>query len=365
MAHTVSLDAIREHMPHVDVDNLHGRSLPMHCLLDDDGEWNMWLPDANGSLCKMRGSPFEARYFAKNPASQEDIRLFFVEFLNQRANYPETHELSHAAYSDVQNLATSLAKLELMFSARDAWPGVNRMAATELEYIFLTCRSLFDIFQEVIAKLWHRIGSSDPSFTKQNLPESYRRMVLHGGKRMTVDEIVAKHQIPQQIAAAYYATSQFFEWLREYRDYIVHGGKDFECVFVGEEGFAIMCVTPPFSRMNIWCDNNTLPNNLGSLKSVACHVIFTTLQALESVIIELQTVIQFPPPTVPEYALFLCGPNVKHLRNIQDGIRDRPWYTAQDENEERITRRRSSPGHRRSGCSRGLGLLTRLWRGPW
>lgn len=334
MSSPVSLEAIREHLPHVDVDNLGSRLLPLHGVLDDDGEWQMWIPDGKNGLCKIVGEPVEASYFAKKPAKDEDIRLFFVEFLDQRANYPETHKLGRAAYSDVQNLAASLAKLELIFSVRDNWSGTSRMAATELEYIFLNCRSLFDLFQEVIVTLWHRVKLLDTSLSKRNLPKTYRKMVLRADNRMTVDEIVAKHQIPARIAAAYHATSPFFEWLREYRDYIVHSGRDFDCVFVVENGFAISTDAAPFSGMDIWCDSNTLPNNLGSLKSAACHVILTTLRALESVIIEFQSVIQFPPPVVPDYAIFICGPNIKHLAAVAAGIQDDPWYTSADTNKE-------------------------------
>ena len=334
MSCTVSLESIREHLPHVDVDNLGARTLPLHCLLDEDGEWHMWVPDGKDGLCKIIGTPVESCYFAKEPAKQGDIRLFFVEFLDQRANYPETHRLARAAYSDVQNLAASLAKLELIFAASDHWPGTSRMAATELEYIFLNCRSLFDVFQEVIVTLWHRIKLLDTSLSKRNLPKSYGGMVLHDDNRMTVEEIVAKRQIPKQIAAAYHATSPFFEWLRQYRGYIAHSGRDFDCVFVAENGFAISIEAAPFSGMDIWCDANTLPNNLGSLKSAACHVILTTLRALESIIIAFQSVIQFPPPVVPDYAIFICGPNIKHLAEMAAGVQDNPWYAMADTESE-------------------------------
>ena len=326
MSRTISLDAIREHLPHVDVDNLAGRPLPLHCLLSDDGEWLTWIPDGNDGLHKIIATPVEACYFGKQPENENDIRLFFIEFLDQRANYPECHSLARAAYSDVQNLATSLAKLELIFSARNEWSGTSRMAATELEYIFVNCRSLFDVFQELIVKLWGKIKLLDESLSKRNLPSSFRRMVLHADKKMTVDKIVSKHQIPKQIAEAYYATSPFFEWLREYRDYIAHSGKDFDRVFRGESGFAVSIDEAPFSHMAIWCDANTLPNNLGSLKSAACHIILTTLQSLESIIIAFQSVIQCPPPVAPDHAIFIRGPNIGQLATVEAGIEGSPWY---------------------------------------
>lgn len=326
VSRTATLEAIREHLPHVDVDNLGGRHLPLHCLRGEDGEWHMWIPDGKDGLCKIIATPVESCYFAKEPANEGDIRLFFIEFLDQRASYPETHKLSQAAYSDVQNLAASLAKLELIFAAHKNWPGTARMAATELEYIFLNCRSLFDLFQEVIVTLWNHIQLLDESLNKRNLPQSYRRMVLHGDARMSVDEIARKHQIPRQIAEAYYSTSPFFEWLRQYRDYIAHSGLDFDCVFVTDSGFAISIDKAPFSGMEIWSESNTLKNNLGSLKSAACHVIITTLRALETIIRAFQAVIRFPPPVVPDYAIYICGPNIAHLAQMPRAIQEDPWY---------------------------------------
>ncbi len=325
MSQETLLKAVREHLSHVDVDHHGGRHLPLHPLYDEDGNWHMWIPDGKDGLLKIAGIPVECRYFAKEPAKQGDIRLFFLEFLNQRWTYPSTHRLEEAAYSDVQNLATSLAKLELIFAARDDTSGLCRMAATELEYIFLTCRSLFDIFQEVIARLWHSTKLHDTSLSKRNLPETYRKMVLHDNRLMSVEEIVEKHRIPEQIATAYHATSQFFKWLRQYRDYITHSGREFDRVFLDENGFAISIDAAPFSDMDIWCDTNTLPNNLGSLKSAACHIILTTINALESIIIAFQSVIEFPPPIVPYYAMFIRSPNIAHLAEMKAGIQDSPW----------------------------------------
>ncbi len=327
MPQTVTMEAIRAHLPHVDADNLGGRSLSLYSLRDENGEWQMWLPDGNGGLFKVIATPVESCYFAKEPASESDIRLFFIEFLDQRASYPKTRKLARAAYSDVQNLAASLAKLELIFAARDNWPGTSRMAATELEYIFLNCRSLFDLFQEVVLTLWGGVKLLDESLRKRNLPPSFRRMVLQDDRRMSVEEIVAKHQIPTQLAEAYHSTGQFFEWLRQYRDYIAHSGRDFECVFVAENGFAISTDAPPFSSMKIWCDANTLQNNLGSLKSAACHVVLTTLSALETIILSFQSVIQFLPPLVPGYSIFICGPNIKHLAQMAGAVKENPWYS--------------------------------------
>lgn len=321
----VTREAMRKHLPHVDVDNLGDRVLPLHSLYKD-GEWHMWIPDGKEGLYERKAVPFEACYFAKAASSENDVNLFFVEFLHQCASYPETQKLAWAVYSDVQNLAASLAKLELIFSAYMNWPGANRMAATELEYIFVNSRSLFDLFQEIMVKIWRRIRLVNVSVKKQTLPSSYRRMVMHDEKRMSAEEIVSKHKIPEQIAEGYYSTSVFFEWLRQFRDYIAHSGGDFNCILVAENGFVVLKDKAPFSGMDIWCDTNVENNELGSLKSVACHVILTTLNSLDSIVRAFQTVIRFENPVVPEYSVFIRGPNINQLAKLEDGIRKAPWY---------------------------------------
>ena len=105
----VSLEAVRNHLPHVDADNLGSRELPLHCVFDE-GEWKMWMPDGKGGLCRMQGAkPIEVCYFAKQPVNNGDIYLFIVNFLDQRANFTNRLWLQKAICSDIRNLATSLA----------------------------------------------------------------------------------------------------------------------------------------------------------------------------------------------------------------------------------------------------------------
>ncbi len=326
MTHNISLDSIRQHLPHVDVDNLFGRQLPLYAL-HDDGKWKLWIPDGRGGLCKIIASPVEAKYFSKQAAKPDDARLPFLDFFDQRCNLPQTGSFSRAAYSDIQNLAASLAKLEIIFLARNSFDGVARMAATELEYIFLICRSLFDLFQEIMAALWRQVILSDQSLKKKDLPSSYRKMVMNSNQRMTVDEIIEKYTLPARIAAAYHATSDFFEWLRAFRDSIAHSGRDFDLVYDTNRGFAISTLASPFSRMDIWDDRNTLPNNLGSLKSAACHVIHSTLSTIDAIVAELQSEIAFPPPIVPGYSVYFCGPSTKHITEVEVGVQVCAWYT--------------------------------------
>jgi hypothetical protein len=313
-------------LPHIDCDDLNGRIFPLHAYHDDAGDWHLWIP-ANGKLMPIAGKPVESCYFAKQAASDEDLRFVFLEFIHQRALWPDVGRLAGGIYADVYNLAASLAKVELLFNhSRSAGTDASRMVITEIEYIFLVCRSLFDLLQETMVCIWNRVQLHDESIKKRQLPTSFRKMVLSDNSPLTVDQIVNKFKIPESLACAYNNHSDFFVWLRQYRDYIAHGGKSFDMVFVTEEGFAVSKDEKPFAAMDIWCDTNSLKNNLGSVRSVISHLICKTFAAFEHMIIELQHTIQFPPAVAPGYKIFMCGPHVSRLLTLRSDIRENPWY---------------------------------------
>jgi archaeosine-15-forming tRNA-guanine transglycosylase len=113
---------------------------------------------------------------------------------------------------------------------------------TELEYVLVLARSVFDLQQELIASLWSRrvrvVDSVAEARRKgRALPPSFSRMVLRDKQRVrTSDEIVAVVGLSPQLAAAYARTGTFFCGLREARDGIVHSGKSFDMIFCNGPG---------------------------------------------------------------------------------------------------------------------------------
>ena len=326
MNSSIALDTIRMHLPHIDIDNLGSRPVPLHSLFDENGQWHMWLQTGEDTLTEMGGIVVEGCYFAKFPANPHDVHNKFIEFLDQRAGIHEIQYLSRAAFSDMQNIATSFAKLELAFNNREKYPGTHRMAATELEYIFIVCRSLLDIMQETIALLWERVQLNDSSLKKRDLPRSFTKMVMRDGVCLTADEIADKYQIPSALAIVYHETGPYFNWLKQYRDYITHSGKSFDRVLIVENGFAIRSKEKPFSEMGIWVASNTGANHLGSLKSAACYVVNSTINVINEIITRLDSAVTFPPPIAPNYKIFICGENIEYLHRVSRGIKEDPWF---------------------------------------
>lgn len=328
MSHSVGLEEIRKHLPHIDADNLQGRLVPLHSVYTE-GEWRLWVPDQKGSVIRLKGEPVEACYFSDSLSRDDDIRLRPIEFLQQRAGWPDTACFANALLADFRNLAASLAKLRLLHSQRASVTGVSRMAATEVEYIFIVCRSAFDLFQKAISRVWWRVRLFDESLKQRRLPDSFRKMVMSADVCMSIDQIIAKHGVPEPIAKAYHNSAKFFEWLRDFRDAMTHHGSEVDCVFVGDEGFSIRTKEKPFCSMDIWCPENLLPNDLGSLQSAMRFAVLETLRGLDYITYVLEKVIEFPPPIVPKLTLLVRGPNLAELQNLESRIKDAAWFDGQ------------------------------------
>ena len=51
--------------------------------------------------------------------------------------------------------------------------GLSRLATTEVEYIVMLCRSIFDLYQEAMSRLWDSVQLFDQQKHRQKLKLSY------------------------------------------------------------------------------------------------------------------------------------------------------------------------------------------------
>jgi hypothetical protein len=61
------------------------------------------------------------------------------------------------------------------------------MVVSDLEYVFLSCRSTFDLLQEILRYLWENVTLIDTNAKKERLKPSYADMVTFQGKPGTVE----------------------------------------------------------------------------------------------------------------------------------------------------------------------------------
>jgi hypothetical protein len=315
-------------IPFLDIENLLGRTIPSLHFYDGEN-WHCWFPAGPNSLMKIPAEPSEASYFGCVAARDSDIYLEFLNFINQRAFFPKVAHLISAINDDIFNLGASLQKFHLYHQvSKDKSVNTTRFVTTEIEYLFATCRSLFDLLQEVIATLWDMISLHDKSISKRQLPKTFGKMILNGKTILCADEIRDKFRVPQKLAQFYVRANPFFTVLREYRDNIIHRGKKVKMIFITEKGFAIDSTLQPFASFPVWKEEDLLPNNLASLRPALAHVVLETIRCCEDFADTIQQTIQFPSDIVPGFKLFLRGYHNEEFLRLNE-IRDKVlWWDA-------------------------------------
>ncbi len=328
MTHNINLQELSK-ISYLQLSNLQGRIIPLFPYLNEDGTWELWITGPSNELIKMKPTAMaEGKYLAKQPYSKSDVYYSFFDFMCKRAYWPDIVPFIEGIYDDLQNLSACLAKLDLFYiQSKQTRLEARRFVVTELEYLFLVCRSLYDLLQECLSKLFPKFKFQDSKYGKKQLPKSFADMIYYKNVLMTMKEIVTRYSVPEPIAEYYLRQANFFEWLRQYRVYVSHSGKSFELVFALEKGFAISIETKPFSSMKIWNESNTQPHNLGSVKSLVAYLISSTLSAIEEFAHLMETIVIFPQDISPWNKIFLCGPTISKLQNLEKQINDEPWYT--------------------------------------
>ncbi len=325
MPHEITLQELKK-TSFLRIDRLDGRAIPLLACLTDDDEWEWWVPLPDGLRRMQGGEPIEAYYFAKRPAKEGDAFIAFSEFMLKRAYFKDVVHFVRAITDDLHNLGASIAKLDLFHALWEHEKSsiCRRYVSTELEYVFSVCRSMFDLLQEIIHRLWRRFEYTDGT-RKKTLRKSFADMVLHGDSLLSAKEIQEKYSIPNRLATFYHDQGLFFYWLREYRNRVDHGGQGFELVFITERGFAVSTGQEPFSSLNIWNKANTLPNGLGSVRSAVAYVIDNVLKCLDDFATIMSAITKPPYDISPEYHVYLRGERIEALTHSSRYIVAEPW----------------------------------------
>lgn len=315
-------------LAHLDLAHLDGRKIPFH-LLHDGNAWHLWVPGPQGLFEAKPIDASESSYFATAKAAESDFLSPFLEFFEQRVYWPEIARFIDGIGTDLLNLSACFAKIELIFHHCPHHSiGYSRMISTEIEYVFLTCRGIFDLLQEIMHRLWKKITLIDQTKKKVDLPKkTYRTVVLHDDHPRTSQEIAERFVLPMEIANVYARSTPFFFWLRDYRDLIAHSGHTPGHVYRMEQGFAISKEDRPFRDMEIWGDVNSGINHLGSVLAVVAHIIQTTFGTCDEFAAVLQRLIQFPPPIAPNHRIFIRGAHTSYLNFLADMVAgSKAWY---------------------------------------
>src|SRR5262249_53279041 len=110
----------------------------------------------------------------------------------------------------------------------------------------------------------------------------------------------------------------FFSKIRDLRDSIVHLGRSFEMVYLGEYGPAIHRTTQILDLLGVSAEPVEGNSNLLALWPLVAHVIFGTLTSCDKIFDALAGDVHSPPPLAPEYSVFLRGSHNESLIRLRN-----------------------------------------------
>ncbi|AFK19205.2 hypothetical protein E6P09_10520 [Haloferax mediterranei ATCC 33500] len=295
-------------------------------------DWLNFVPDAEGNLRFYKGEPISGVYFGKEPANPEtDLNNTFVELYYQRLSFPHIAGLVPSLLDDLRNLATVLSKMAHYQSniPSGSW-AIQRFIQTELEYLFLQSRSIYDGLQFIIANTWKMIYSveEEDDFSAQLPTSSFRKMALIGEDQepISADSLVKKYGIPESLAEFYSNEAPIFSKIRDFRDSIVHHGDSPETIFITEDGLAVDTTAEPYCKFDIWENNQLLENELAPLWPFVAYVVKQTVTALDRFLSGLLAKpLHLPYKLAEGYDVYMRGPHITNLNHLDSLISSDQW----------------------------------------
>lgn len=178
-------------------------------------DWHLYIPHEERLIRMQGGEAVLGTYYAKEPANPAtDIEFRLGRLILQHLSFPEIVKPLHDIQSDIHNCAAVLEKYHVFWHTRNelAARSAALLVQSELEYLFFLLRSLYDGLQHLVTGICSRLIALDGSNRKvcENLPNSFRRMVLKDDRLQSVSEIQARWHIPAQLAQWYEQEAEMF-----------------------------------------------------------------------------------------------------------------------------------------------------------
>ncbi|HYW18774.1 MAG TPA: hypothetical protein VE956_05555 [Nodularia sp. (in: cyanobacteria)] len=319
--------AIRpEYLPYLKLNALKGRPIPLHTF-HDGNRWHLWIPLENGLLQPIRVHDcVETIYLAPKPVRISDAYFRFFDFIYKHVESKHTNSFIAALTSDVFNLGASLKKLDLLRTFEN-FEGKSRLVSTELEYLLVLCRSMFDLLQEISKRIWDTIELLDTSIKKQKLPDSFGKVVLYQNSIQSPQDIQKRFGLPLSLAEWYSECYPFFCKLKKVRDAIVHQPIQQPLIYINDKGFSIGVDSSPlpFREMMQWPEHILENGRIGSLNYFVAYFIHETLDACEKFVVAITREIHFAPDFAPDFAFFMRSPSMASLLGIRRVLDADPW----------------------------------------
>jgi hypothetical protein len=192
-------------LTYIDMKAIDDRVIPLLPFLNDQGHWELWVRGPNG-LIDIHGVPVLSDYVSRHREQETDVYFEFINVMTKHTYWKEIVYFVDGIRHDFHNLGASLAKIDLFFELYKEKRTVSLFVATETEYIFTVCKSIYDLLQEVISGFWQKVQLTDIKLVKRNLPNTFHKMVMYNDQIMSINEIEERYQLPTRLAMFYYDT---------------------------------------------------------------------------------------------------------------------------------------------------------------
>jgi hypothetical protein len=303
-----------------------GRVVPLLTFFDG-ADWYLWIPVKDDELGRMAGGEvISGSYCAASTADPtRDFEFPLGTLINMRASFGPAMSEFAKLESDIHRCAAVLEKYHMFFRE----PGGHRndmslLVVSELEYLLVLLRSLYDVLQCVVAAISGLLRYSDGSRVSRSLTLSFASVALRGDDIRTSDQIHSEFGIPLPLAHWYEQQAPFFRALRGLRDDIAHRGGDPSTVFCLPRGFAVAPTQAPWSRFDFWPEAERSPEGLGSLRKFFASFILSAIDACNEFGRVLAASVVLPPAISDDVRFIIRSPFGRHLVNLP-AMRAQPW----------------------------------------
>lgn len=310
-----------------------GRAISNHSFYDyENKDWILHIPIGHGKLARIAGGEVVVgSYLASQPANpSKDLEFPLGTFLIQHLSFRDIINLLYGLESDFHNCSSILEKyLLISLQSKEQRDGAIQLLVAELEYLVIIVRSIYDLLQKIsklAAALIRNLHEPHNRIVKE-LPDSFAKVVMHGSRRRSKDEIIQQYQLPPPLAGFYVAESEHFQWLRDLRVAIEHHGKSPGLIFNIGDGIAIKSDEEPWPFLPIWRPELLKPNGLGSLRAVFLYLVLKALELTKQYVKAYASCIAVPPAIGPGYRFYIRDYFSHHLVSLRLTL-ESPWERA-------------------------------------
>lgn len=294
-------------------------------------EWFSYVDAPSGEVYRaLPGSMDSGIYYAQSPASEVDLEFGLGTLIAQHLSFSPVADQLYKLVEDIHMLSASMEKLDLIWRTVADTRGAQFLIETELEYLFVLLRAMYDVLHKVVREVTPLLQGPDGRRVVQELPDSFRPMVLKGKPqvRRTADDLSKSFGLPRALARWYENEAERFQIIRDVRVGIEHQGRRIPPVYTTERGFAVGTKDyGAWSRLEVWRRHELLPNDLGSVRALAASLAESFLGTLDRCADALRRVIDpalLPAPVSAGNKVFVTNPYIGRLGDLPKLIAS-PW----------------------------------------